>query len=272
MSNSDQFISAVDAFWTQWGSWSTCSTSCGEGVRNDLLPLISIGHLWCYATWIQLWNLQVQSRSRDCNPAQNGGDTSSCKSSGRSQRHCHMNPCKCEGGFVEIRISERENSETTDGTLRIKIHQGSQSCLTAPFFFGTHNSNLFDYLASPRLRRMQGMRFRASNCMPLDIDSCVTFEVHNSGLDAAQIERVKFHCSNTRKSWNLVYNVHGNQGWFHNGNIRKNTACWRWNSILIASLKIKILTNNYQLTDTKIFASPATITWSNQSLNKIEID
>ena len=224
MSNWDQFISAVDAFWTRWGSWSTCSTSCGEGVGNDLLPLISIGYLWCNATWIQLWNLQVQSRSRDCNPAQNGGDTSSCKGSERLQRHCNMTPCKCERGSVEIRISTRENSET-HGTLRIKIHQGSQSCVTRPFFYGTRKSGL-GWLDYPKHRRMRGMRFQASICMPLDRYSCVTFEVHNDVRDPVQIERVKFQCSSIRKSWNLSYNVHGNQGWFHFGNIRKNTACW----------------------------------------------
>jgi len=56
----------VDASWGDWGSWSCCSITSGEGSR---------------------------SRNRTCNVAENGGSTSVCTSPGTETESCNTDQC-----------------------------------------------------------------------------------------------------------------------------------------------------------------------------------
>ena len=59
-------FSAIDSSWRTWISWSSCSRTCGTGVR---------------------------SRSRRCNIAEHGGSTATCTRTGTDTEYCNRREC-----------------------------------------------------------------------------------------------------------------------------------------------------------------------------------
>merc|ERR1719341_2146714 len=68
-------VAAVDASWTSWGPWGSCSTTCGGG---------------------------TQSRTRACKVAQFGGSTSICTSTSTesSTQSCNNNCCPVDASWA----------------------------------------------------------------------------------------------------------------------------------------------------------------------------
>ena len=76
----------MDASWAEWGSWSSCSRTCGGGVRKNL-PSHSQRKEYKYL-------FQRQSRSRRCNRAEHGGSTAVCTNTQTTSRDCNTNGCR----------------------------------------------------------------------------------------------------------------------------------------------------------------------------------
>ena len=90
------FISAVAAYWLNWGAWGSCSKTCGSGVSTLKIDWFQNT---LNSTIFSVKNsspviIQTQSRTRGCRTAQNGGSTSVCTSTGSATRSCNTNGCR----------------------------------------------------------------------------------------------------------------------------------------------------------------------------------
>jgi len=73
MPTTSELAVPVPSSWASWGTWSSCSKTCGGG---------------------------TQSRTRDCNVAQNGGSTAVCTSSETATRSCSNNACPVDSSWA----------------------------------------------------------------------------------------------------------------------------------------------------------------------------
>merc|ERR1712013_717371 len=64
---------ALDAYWASWGSWGRCTKTCGGG---------------------------IQTRSRDCNTAQNGGSSAICRTAQTTSRSCNTIKCPLNASWA----------------------------------------------------------------------------------------------------------------------------------------------------------------------------
>ena len=90
------FISAVAAYWLNWGAWGSCSKTCGSGVSTLKIDWFQNT---LNSTIFSVKNsspviIQTQSRTRGCRTAQNGGSTSVCTSTGSATQSCNSNGCR----------------------------------------------------------------------------------------------------------------------------------------------------------------------------------
>ena len=88
--------SAIPARWAEWQRWSSCSKTCGPGVRDRYGELLLMLQALLFKNIqkksnLKFYSSQVQSRTRQCNIAQYGGDTSICTAPQTEEKQCTVN-------------------------------------------------------------------------------------------------------------------------------------------------------------------------------------
>ena len=106
-----------------------------------------------------------------------------------------------------MEMSTRSGAGST-GNHKIRIRQGDRVCSTEYLTTGPWSGETYD----------------GHLCMELDMNKCIDFEVHNdSYYDPSQVRKIKFVYKGKTKTF--TYDVDGDNGWFHSGNIRGHRTC-----------------------------------------------